>query len=168
MSIIDFVCVGVLLWAAWKGYHQGLWTGLASLVGLVVGIWMALFFAESLQNWFGWQSSSLAMGVLSFVCILILSVFLIRLSVRLIRAVLHLTPFGWIDNLLGAVFSLLVWGGLVSLCIWALQDVIYLGDSLAAGLLQQTGDWIAASLGSTRLHIKVLLQLIVSTASVCI
>lgn len=152
MEVVDVIWIGLLLWAAWRGYQQGLWMGLAGLVGLVLGIWTGLTLAEKLQAWLAWGPSSIAVRALFFICIFVLSILLIRMAARIVKAVLNLTPLSWMDSLLGATFSVLVWGSLLSVSLWVLQETIGLEHSLIGTLLHSTGTWIAGWFGTVGLH----------------
>lgn len=105
----DVVLLLVLLIGAWRGFARGLLLSVASLVGLVGGIWAASHFshlvAEHLSKHVSWSVNTLHMASLALTFLLV--VVGVHLLAKLLEKVLDLVALGFVNKLAGAVFGLL-------------------------------------------------------------
>ena len=105
----DVVLLLVLLIGAWRGFAKGLLLSVASLVGLVGGIWAASHFshlvAEHLSKHVSWSVNTLHMASLALTFLLV--VVGVHLLAKLLEKVLDLVALGFVNKLAGAVFGLL-------------------------------------------------------------
>ena len=108
MNILDIILAIVLLLFAYKGFSQGFIIGLATLVGLVAGIWAAVHFADYaeyvLRDMIHLQTSHLALAsfIFTFLAVLIL-VFLLG---KLLTGIINLMALGLLNRFAGALFGI--------------------------------------------------------------
>ena len=111
---------------------------LAGLGGIVAGAWVGL----ELTNWIDWHQNSIALRIVSFLCIFLCSFLLMSLAARLVKKVINCTAIGVVDGLLGAALSICSWGGLVAVSLSILGDMLYVGHGPVGNFLKETGSWI--------------------------
>jgi membrane protein required for colicin V production len=110
MVVSDIVIGILLLIGFYKGFRKGLLIALASLAGLIVGIYGAVFFSEPVANWlisrfnFGEQLTYLIAFGITFLGIL----FLVSLLGNMLTKIADFAFLGIFNKLLGAVFYSLV------------------------------------------------------------
>lgn len=119
MSIVDIALGIILIMAFITGLRKGLFVALASLVGLIVGVYGALYFSDFaagyISRWFDWseQTVNLAAFAVTFVGI----VYLIATAGKLLTKVADMAFLGSINKILGGVFQALTVGFILSIVI---------------------------------------------------
>jgi len=108
MNTLDIILTILLLLFAYKGFTQGFIIGLATLVGLVAGIWAAVHFADHaahvLRDVVHLHTSHMALAsfIFTFLAVLIL-VFLLG---KLLTGIINLMALGPLNRLAGALFGI--------------------------------------------------------------
>jgi membrane protein required for colicin V production len=116
MNIIDIILGIILLFAFYTGMKKGLFVTLASLIGLIAGVYGAIYFSHYagayLSNTFNWseQVTNLAAFAITFLAI----VFVISLAGKLLTKVADFVALGLINKLAGGVFNALKFAFIVS------------------------------------------------------
>ena len=109
LAPLDIFLLLVLIVGAWRGFTKGLLLSVASLVGLVGGIWAASHFshlvAENLSQHVSWSVNTIHMASLALTFLLV--VLGVHLLAKLLEKVLDLVALGFVNKLAGAVFGLL-------------------------------------------------------------
>ncbi|MDG1673814.1 MAG: CvpA family protein [Flavobacteriales bacterium] len=109
LAPLDIFLLLALLVGAWRGFAKGLLLSVASLVGLVGGIWAASHFshlvAERLSEHVTWSVNTMHMASLALTFLLV--VVGVHLLAKLLEKVLDLVALGFVNKLAGAVFGLL-------------------------------------------------------------
>lgn len=116
MNTLDII----LLAAAGIGMLYGFKTGLVKQLtlgaGVVIGLLQATIFYQQAGNWInelsGWDSW--ICNALGFAAILIAIAIIINLAGTILRWLLKIILLGWVDRILGAVFSIFVAAALVA------------------------------------------------------
>jgi membrane protein required for colicin V production len=109
MNIIDIIIGVILLFAFYTGLKKGLFVTLASLIGLIAGVYGAIYFSHYagayLSNAFDWsdQVTYLSAFAITFLAI----VFVISLAGKLLTKVADFAALGLINKLAGGVFNAL-------------------------------------------------------------
>ena len=107
MSFIDIIFAVLLGYALYKGIKNGLFVELASLVALVIGIFIAIKFSylikEILETKVSWEPKYIE--IVAFAVTFLLVVLVIHLSAKLLTKIADFTYLGWLNKLAGAVFS---------------------------------------------------------------
>jgi len=116
MSIIDIILGLILLFAFYTGLKKGLFVTLASLIGLIAGVYGAIYFSHYtgayLSNSFNWseQVTNLAAFAVTFLAI----VFVISLAGKLLTKIADFASLGLINKLAGGVFNVLKFAFIIS------------------------------------------------------
>jgi len=109
MNWIDAVILILLILAAVGGFINGFVKEVASLAGLILGIWGAIKFSEftagKLYEWFDMtgQYVGVIAFVVTFICIVIIIHFIGVIADKLVSAI----ALGFLNRVLGLVFGLL-------------------------------------------------------------
>ncbi|WP_338410670.1 CvpA family protein [uncultured Flavobacterium sp.] len=109
MSFID-VLFGVLLcYALYKGVKNGLFIELASLIALLAGIFVALKFSDYLKAYVeknvSWDAKYIE--ITAFALTFIAVILLIHLSAKLLTKIADFAFLGWLNKLVGGLFSVI-------------------------------------------------------------
>lgn len=109
MAVLDIIILIVLGLCVLFGAIQGIIRQLGSFVGLFLGIWAACRFSSSLAGYASsWiHASDSVLKVISFAIILILIVLGMSIVGRTIEKIFSSASLGWLNRLLGIVFSVL-------------------------------------------------------------
>lgn len=109
MNIIDVIILICLVPAVFQGYRKGFISQAISIVSLVVGIWASARFADMVTVWIAQYitASEPVLKLVAFALILILVFLALGLIGRLLESILNFAFLGWVNRLLGIVFSLL-------------------------------------------------------------
>ncbi|MDA7794566.1 CvpA family protein [Flavobacteriales bacterium] len=109
MNYLDIILVIPLLWGLYKGVSKGIIKELASLMALIIGIYGAVHFADSIQpyikNSLSIESSFLP--ILSFAITFIGIVLVVRVIGFIVDKIIKLVALGFISRVLGGVFGVL-------------------------------------------------------------
>ncbi|MBX2827900.1 MAG: CvpA family protein [Flavobacteriaceae bacterium] len=116
MNIIDIVLGVLLLLAFISGFRKGLFVALASLIGLIAGVFGAIYFSDFagayISRWFDWsdQITKLASFAVTFLIIVIL----INMAGKFLTKIADFAALGLLNKLLGGVFALLQYAFILS------------------------------------------------------
>ena len=124
LAPIDMVLLLALLVGAWRGFTKGLILSVASLVGLVGGIWAASHFsslvADTLAAQISWSENTIHMAALAITFLMV--VVGVHLLAKLLEKTLELVALGLVNKLAGAAFGLLKVGLVMSFLIAMLNQ----------------------------------------------
>lgn len=123
MNWLDLGLIVLLVLAFFSGAKKGLFVALASLIGLIAGIYCALYFsdfaADYLMSWFEWDSGTtnvVAFGV-TFLAVLIL----VSILGKIVTHIADLAFLGAVNKLLGGVFEVVAMAFIVSVIFMMLD-----------------------------------------------
>ncbi|HLE02978.1 MAG TPA: CvpA family protein [Dehalococcoidia bacterium] len=140
MNGLDVLIGITLALGAYTGLRKGIVGMLLPLVGLVIGVYLAgRYYQTVAERVFRSQDSS--MQIISFVLILLAVIFAASLVASLISRALPLILLGWLNGLLGGVLGILLammaWGTLLALLLLfpALAPEGLIGDSFLASVI---------------------------------
>ena len=140
MNGLDVLIGITLALGAYTGLRKGIVGMLLPLVGLVIGVYLAgRYYQTVAERVFSSQDSS--MQIISFVLILLAVIFAASLVASLISRALPLILLGWLNGLLGGVLGILLammaWGTLLALLLLfpALAPEGLIGDSFLASVI---------------------------------
>jgi membrane protein required for colicin V production len=109
MSFIDIIFAALLGYAIYKGLKNGLFVEVASLLALVVGIFVAIKFSHIIraviETKVSWDPKYIE--ITAFALTFIAVVIVIHLSAKLLTKIVDFAYLGWINRLAGAGFSVL-------------------------------------------------------------
>ncbi len=107
MNLIDIVLGALLIIAFYVGYKKGLFVALAGLIGIVAGVYGAIYFSDFaagyISQWFDWseQTVNLAAFAITFLGI----VFLISAAGKFLTKIADFAMLGIVNKLLGGLFN---------------------------------------------------------------
>ena len=109
MNIIDAIILICLIPAVVQGIRKGFISQAISIVSLVVGVWASARFANIVGDWISRYitASEQILKVVAFAIILVAVFVVLGLLGRLLEGVIKLIMLGWLNKLLGVVFSLI-------------------------------------------------------------
>ena len=125
MSQIDIILIIPLLWGAVMGFKKGLILELASLVGLILGIYGAIKFsdytAEKLAQYV--EITQEWLGLISFLVTFIAIVFGVFLLAKILNKALKLVALGTVNRILGLLFGTLKFALIVSIGLYFFENM---------------------------------------------
>ena len=109
MNILDAIILICLIPALIQGLRKGFISQAISIVSVIVGIWASAKFADIVTQWVSQYitASEQVLKVIAFAIILVGVFFALGLIGRLLESILKFAFLGWVNKLLGVVFSLL-------------------------------------------------------------
>lgn len=109
MSFLDIILGSLLLYATYKGLKNGLFVEFASLISLVIGIFVAIKFSylmrSFIESFVSWAPKMIE--VISFGFTFLIVVFAIHALAKLFTSIADFAYLGWLNKLGGATFSVL-------------------------------------------------------------
>ena len=139
MLIADIIISVLLVTAAFRGFSKGLVVQLTGLVALAGGILASYYFWEKaqiiLQQWI--ETNYYVLKTVAVAGITLSVMIVIIISGKLISKVIHITPLGIIDSLMGVIFGIGQMVLFLSFIIFALlyinSDIFFLQEEYLAG-----------------------------------
>lgn len=119
MNWLDiFICI-VLLVGLWKGYMNGLFIEVASLVALIAAIYGAIYFSNFAGDWLreqvNWDEAYITIA--SFIITFVVIIFVITYIGKLFTKIVKTAQLSFINKLAGAAFGLLKMAFLISVVL---------------------------------------------------
>lgn len=109
MNVIDIILLALLILATIQGLRKGFISQIISIISIIVGLWASCKFAtitgEYISQWI--EGSEQMIRIISFALILIVVVIVFTLLGKSLEAILKFAMLGWLNKLLGAIFSIL-------------------------------------------------------------
>ncbi len=109
MNYFDPLIIILIAWAAYRGFSRGLVVMIAAFFALIAGVWGAAKFSGLTGDWMAGtlNVSSPYMGLVSFTITFIVIVIAINIAAWLFSRFLDAIALGFINRLLGGLFSIL-------------------------------------------------------------
>ncbi|MBK9419119.1 MAG: CvpA family protein [Flavobacteriales bacterium] len=104
MNLLDWILLALLAMAAFKGFQRGFIIELASLVALVLGIWVAAHFSDRVSRLFGIDPANVALAFLVTFLVVLLTVHLLA---RFLTTLIDLAQLELPNKLAGVLFGVL-------------------------------------------------------------
>ncbi|WP_075602698.1 CvpA family protein [Saccharicrinis aurantiacus] len=117
MNYFDIIVGVILIIALVKGFKNGLVIELASLAALVLGVIGAIKFSDITETWLLNYFNSNYIGLISFLVTFIAIVVAVHLVAKAVDKLVKAVALGTINRVLGAVFSLVKIGFIVSILL---------------------------------------------------
>ena len=121
MNILDIILLICFVPALVQGFRKGFISQVIAIISIIAGVWLSFRFATLVSGWLGQyiQGSEQVLKVVAFALIFIAVIAGLALVGKLLEGTFKLVMLGWLNRLLGVVFSLLKAGLIVGLCIMA-------------------------------------------------
>ena len=109
MGILDIVLGALLIYALFKGMKNGLFVELASLISLILGIYIAIKFSyvvrEVVSSHVSWSPKHIE--IVAFGLTFIAVVLVVHLLAKVLTEIMDFAFLGWINKLAGGFFSVI-------------------------------------------------------------
>jgi len=116
MNIVDIILGIILLLAFVSGFKKGLFVTLASLIGLIAGVFGAIYFSDFaggyISGWFDWSDKITKLA--SFAVTFSIIVIVISMAGKFLTKIADFASLGLLNKLLGGVFSTLQYAFIIS------------------------------------------------------
>ena len=121
MNILDIILLICFIPAAIHGFQKGFISQVIAIISIIAGVWLSVQFASEVTVWLAQyiQGSEQVLKVVSFALIFIAVIAGLALLGRLVEGTVKLIMLGWLNRLLGVVFSLVKASLIVGLIIMA-------------------------------------------------
>lgn len=132
MSTLDIIILVCFVPAIVRGIQRGFIAQIVSLVSVILGIWLAFHFSEMACEWLRQyfpNVSETILNIAGFVLILVVVALLLHLVGKLIMGLFKAVDLGWLNWVLGLIFSLLKGALIIGLAL-VLFDTLNLKFSL--------------------------------------
>jgi membrane protein required for colicin V production len=118
LNTTDIIILGILLFGAFQGYKKGFLMELIAIFALILGIIGGFKLIHLGIDLLDEYITSEILPFLSFILIFVAIVILVNLLGKALKEIIHLTPLGSIDSLVGAVIGVFKWAFGLSVLIW--------------------------------------------------
>ena len=141
MNILDIILLVCFIPAIISGLRKGFIAQVVAIISIVLGVWLSVKSATLVGSWISqWiEASPQLINIISFAIIFIAVAVLLFTIGKLIEATIKIIMLGWINKLLGVLFSMLkciLIIGFLIIVFEAINDAFglvpesYLSDSL--------------------------------------
>jgi len=109
MNILDIIILIPVAWMAYRGFSKGLIIEVATLLALILGIYLSINFSHIVGNWLVEQFdlTTKYLHIIAFIITFIGVVFIVHLIGKVLEKVINIVALGFINKILGAVFGAL-------------------------------------------------------------
>ena len=107
MAFIDILLIIILFIGTFKGLRNGLFVEFASLIGIFLGIWVALKFSDVTRDFFGdkLSSNSNTAYIFAFIITMLAVVIAISVLAKVLTKVADFSGIGIFNSIGGALFG---------------------------------------------------------------
>ncbi len=157
MSFLDIVIGIILCYSLYKGIINGFFVELASLISLVLGIYIAIKFSavvkDILSGWVHWSPNTIQ--VIAFILTFFLVVIAVYFLAKFLTSVADFAFLGWFNSIGGGLFRLLKTILIISVFFTIFEKINYdnylakketLDNSLFYNPIQKVAGYIFPSL----------------------
>lgn len=126
MSFLDIVLGGLLCYSLYKGIRNGLFVELASLLSLILGIYIAIKFSDVMKNILSglhWNPNTIQ--VIAFILTFIVVVVGIYLLGKFLTGIADFAFLGWLNSLGGGFFRILKTVLIISVFFTVFEKINY-------------------------------------------
>jgi len=128
MNLLDFIILIPIVWLCIRGFQKGLIIELASLIGIILGIIAAYYFAGNVQNLIKdhFSFSEHTTRIIAYIAIFLAVMIIVYLIGKMLEGLIDIVAMGWLNKLLGAIVGLAK--GIVVVCI-----ILYIFEKTDSG-----------------------------------
>ena len=150
MNILDAIILICMIPAVILGIKKGFIAQVISIIAIIAGVWASARFANLLGDWLSTyiSASEQTLKLTAFAIILVVVIIGLLLLGKAMEAIIKLVALGWVNKLLGVIFSLLkciLILGILALIFEAINDAFGLvsQEYIAQSSLYEGVKWIA-------------------------
>lgn|SRR5690606_7427746 len=140
MNFLDLILAVILLYGLIKGLWKGLFVELASLISLLLGVYLSIkfsgFTADFIREKF--SSDSEYLEIIAFAITFILVVIGVVLLAKVFTKIADFSGLGWVNRLFGALFGLIKMIFILSIFLHFFQKINANGALVSEEKLNQS------------------------------
>ena len=117
MSYLDIFLIVIIVWGAYNGFLKGLVKELASILGIIFGIYLAKNYYSFLDQklYLLFESEANYLSLISAIIIFLLTIMIFKIVASFLTKFLKLIALGLLNKIIGAIFGVLK--SLLILCV---------------------------------------------------
>jgi membrane protein required for colicin V production len=119
MNWLDIAICILLLIGLWKGYLNGFFVELTSMIALIAAIYGSIYFSNYASDWlriqFNWDETYITIA--SFIITFVVIIFVITYVGKLITKIIKTVQLSFINKLAGAAFGMVKMGFIASVIL---------------------------------------------------
>ena len=125
MNILDIIILICFALSLIQGFRKGFISQAISIISIIAGIWASARFADMASEWIGQYitASEQVLKITAFAIIIICVFTILGVLGRILEASIKLVFLGWVNKVLGMLFSLLKCMLILGLAIMAFEAV---------------------------------------------
>jgi len=125
MSYIDIAIVIPIIWGVYRGFVKGLIVQLASLIALILGIFIGVKFSDLASSVLedNFSLSKQYLGIISFILTFIVVVIGVHFIAKLLEKMINMVALGIFNKLFGSVMGAAKMGLMVSVLLMIFNAV---------------------------------------------
>jgi membrane protein required for colicin V production len=125
MNILDIIILICFIPALIQGLRKGFIAQVIAIISLLAGVFLSFQFSSAVSAWLSQyiEGSEPVMKTVSFALILIAVIAALTALGKLLEGMLKIVMLGWVNRLLGVLFSFLKCGLIVGLIIMAFSSL---------------------------------------------
>ena len=125
MNILDIIILICLAVALIQGFRNGFISQAISIISIIVGFWASAHFATCVSDWIGqyFSASEQVLRIVAFALILIAAFTVLGIIGRILEATIKFVLLGWVNRVLGMVFSIMKGILILGLIIIAFESI---------------------------------------------
>ena len=141
MNWLDILILVGLAVPAFVGLRRGLIKSALSLAGIIIGVVLAGNFYQSFSRTLTFIHNEDAANIIAFVLILVAVMAIAAVLACLLKSTARAVMLGWVDNVGGVVFGLLMgamlWGAILAIWVKLFDSELVTASLLASVLLDK-------------------------------
>lgn len=107
MNILDIIILICFIPALVQGLRKGFIAQVIAVISIIAGVWMSFRFASIVSVWLSQyiQAGEPVLKIVAFALILVLVILALGAVGKILEATIKIVMLGWLNKLLGVVFS---------------------------------------------------------------
>ena len=125
MNILDIIILICFIPALVQGLRKGFIAQVIAILSILAGVFLSFQFSTRVSGWMAQyiEGSEQVMKIVAFALILIAAIAALTALGKLLEGMLKIVMLGWLNKLLGVLFSFLKCGLIVGLVIMAFNSL---------------------------------------------
>jgi len=151
---IDVVFAIIMVFAIYKGFTRGLIVAVFSMIGLVLGMVVALKLSAvtALYVQQHWNLHFIWLPALCYICLFLVVVLLVRLGATALQGMIELVLLGWLNKLGGILLYSAIFIIIYSVLLWMANQLYWLSpetklQSVVYPYIEKVGPWTVDNIG---------------------
>lgn len=121
MNILDIILLICIVPALVQGFRKGFISQVIAIISLIAGVWLSARFSTAVSAWIAQyiQGSEQILNIVAFTLIFFVVIAALAAIGKILEGTIKLVMLGWLNRLLGVIFSFLKATLIIGLIIMA-------------------------------------------------